>query len=128
MIKIKLTQVSRENKVSATSGKPYVRMLIKCQEHGDKLLSGFGGQDNAHWKAGDEVEVDIEEIEKNGTKYLNFKTLKKGDKADEKLEMILNRIVGLQLRVETVIALLSPKTDPYPTPEDEGIDVSDVPF
>ena len=72
-MKITITAVSRKQRTSARTGKPFTSLGLKTQEHGEKWLSGFGNVDNADWKAGDTVEVEIEE--KNG--YLNFSTPKK---------------------------------------------------
>ena len=51
-----------------SKGRPYTSVRIRTQEHGEKLISGFGNQENAGWKAGDTVDLIIEE--KNG--YMNF--------------------------------------------------------
>lgn len=70
-MQITLTSVSRFNKTAKT-GKPYVSLSVKCNEYGDKYLSGFGSEDNQDWKVGDTVEVEV------ATKgdYLNFSTPK----------------------------------------------------
>ena len=41
--------------------------------------------------------------------YLNFKVPKKEDKVDEKMEMILNRVVGLPLQLTEIISYTKPK-------------------
>lgn len=52
-----------------SNGKPYVRVLVKTQEHGDATISGFGNRDNENWQEGDRVDI---EVEQKG-EYLNFK-------------------------------------------------------
>src|SRR3990167_21920 len=102
--KVKLTQVNRytTNKEGSPlinkNGKPYSSIRIKCEEYGDKLLSGFGNKDNANWNAGDEVEIMVEQK----GEYLNFSTPKKEDK----LEEILNQLAGLKLGQAIIIDAL----------------------
>jgi hypothetical protein len=71
MTKLTLTYVGRFAKTSK-AGKPYTSLSLKANEYGDRYISGFGSKENADWKEGDTVEVDIE------TKgdYLNFATPK----------------------------------------------------
>lgn len=66
-MQITITQIARNNKTSKV-GKPYVSVGIKCNEYGDKYINGFGHKDNASWKIGDTVDVEI--VEKG--EYLNF--------------------------------------------------------
>lgn len=70
-MQVTITQVSRKER-TAKSGKPYTSLGLKTNEHGDKWLSGFGNKDNADWKAGDTVEIDVEQK----GEYLNFSTPK----------------------------------------------------
>lgn len=122
MEQVTLTYVKRTDRTS-TAGKPYVSISIKTTEHGDKYLSGFGNKENTNWKEGDQVEITTKEVVKDGKTYLNFETPKKEDKIDEKLEMILNRIVGMKLELAALRGLLEPKKSNYPTPQSEGIDL-----
>ena len=89
--------------VSAKTNKSYTRLVIETEEH-DKPLSGFENQETSKWKVGDSVEIEVKE---NG-QYLNFSVPKKEDKIDEKLEMILNRLVGLKLTVDIIHAHIMP--------------------
>lgn len=66
-MQITLTHIARNNKTSK-AGKPYVSVGIKCDAHGDRFINGFGNKENANWKVGDTVEVDIEQK----GEYLNF--------------------------------------------------------
>lgn len=123
----KLTKVFTTNKdkngneLKSKDGRPYTRMSIKTAQYGDKWLSGFQNKVNANWKEGDEVQM----IVKQNGEYLNFETPKKDDELNEKLEKILNGITGINLRLAS---LLDDKQRGYhyPTPEEEGIDVSDT--
>lgn len=70
----KLTFIKRTDAVSK-AGKPYVRLSIKTDKHGERYISGFGNKDNANWQIGDEVDIKVTESEtkdKNGLPYLNF--------------------------------------------------------
>ena len=50
------------------ASRPYTSVRIKTQEHGDKVISGFGSPENATWQVGDQVEIII--VPKG--EYLNF--------------------------------------------------------
>lgn len=73
-MEVTITAISRKDRV-ARSGKPYVSLGLKTQEHGDKWLSGFDGPQTKNWKVGDKVEI---EIEQKGD-YLNF-SVPKGER------------------------------------------------
>lgn len=99
-------------------GKPYTRLSIKVESKGERYISGFGNQGNADWKVGDEVDITITESDakdKTGKPYLNFSQPKKEDKIDDKLELILNKLTGIQLSLGALTDKLVPKKDPkYP--------------
>ena len=70
-------------------GRPYTRLAVWTQEHGEQALSGFGNFKNAAWREGDKIEVEIEGVMKDGKEYLNFKEpnpLKALEARVEKLE------------------------------------------
>lgn len=73
-MKVTITNIARKstdkegNQLKNKAGKPYTRLSIKTQEHGDKWLSGFSRQDNASWKEGDTVDITVEQK----GEYLNF--------------------------------------------------------
>lgn len=69
-MEVKLTAVKRTPRIAKSSGKPFVSLGIKTDQHGDKWLSGFGGPENANWDVGQTVNI---EVETRG-EYLNFKT------------------------------------------------------
>jgi len=106
MEKVTINKITRNERTSAKTGKPFTSLGLKTTEYGDQWLSGFGNKDNAGWKEGDQVEIEIKKVEKDGRTYLNFDTPKAADKADEKLEQILNKIVGLTLAVHSLEAKL----------------------
>lgn len=72
-MQVTITRISDKERVSQRTGKPFTSRSIQTNEHGSAWLSGFAGKDNAGWKVGDTVEV---EVETKG-EYLNF-TVPKG--------------------------------------------------
>lgn len=138
----KITYIKRDtsdregNALISKQGKPYTRMTLKVESKGERYISGFGNQSNAGWQVGDEVDITITESDtkdKTGKPYLNFSQPKKEDKIDDKLELILNKLTGLQLSIGALTDKLVPKKTPYPVndaPEpfaDEDTD-SEIPF
>ena len=73
-MQLTLTQVNRitTNKdgtpLMGKNGRPYTRLLIRCNEYGDKSISGFDGKETANWAVGDTVEATVEPR----GEYLNF--------------------------------------------------------
>lgn len=136
----KLTYLKRDttdregNALTTKDGRPYTRMSIKVDSKGDRYVSGFGTSENAGWKVGDEVDITIVEAaakDKNGRPYLNFSMPKKEDKIDDKLEMILNRIVSIKLELAAIRSFVEPKKKSYETeeqPPDDEVDPDLVPF
>lgn len=104
---------SRKNKdgqpLKTKDGREYERITIKTEEHGDKWISGFGGNWNDNWNEGDTVNA---KVEQKG-EYLNFSK-------EDPMESILARIEKLEQAVFTKTTNVDvPATD---VPED------DVPF
>lgn len=136
MEKVTLTKIyttdkdKQDNPLKSKDGKPYTRMSIKTQEHGDKWISGFQNSVNKNWKEGDEVEVTIKQ---NG-EYLNFETPKKDDKVVEMLSQVLTRLGAMNAKIDYLAEKIYPreqalkdsnKLSDYP---DEPINPEDIPF
>ncbi len=101
MTKIILTAVSRNDR-TAKNGKKYISIGFKCTEYGDRWINGFGSKDNADWKEGDEVKVEIFEKDgKDGKKYLNFSI------PDLTAETLI-RLEALERTVEKIRKALEP--------------------
>lgn len=111
-------------------GKPYTRVSIKVESKGDRYISGFGNQGNAEWKVGDEVDITITESDtkdKTGKPYLNFSQPKKQENNSEQMEIILNKLTGIQLTLGAIADHVIPKKKAaYEYAEDENPE--DVPF
>lgn len=126
-MKLNLTYISRTERVSARTNKPFTSVSIKAKEYGDKFLSGFGNRDNIDWKEGMEVEVaEVKEVVKDGKTYLNFEMSKKPnlDELIARIGELENRVVDLNLRVialepQTVnnTTIDYPKQTPENTPD-----------
>ena len=71
-MKVQITFLNRIERTSAKSGKPYTSLSIKTNQYGDKYLSGFGNDENASWKVGDEVEIDVATKTTDKGEFLNF--------------------------------------------------------
>tara|TARA_R110000868_G_C10970396_1_gene769749 strand:+ start:14608 stop:15072 length:465 start_codon:yes stop_codon:yes gene_type:complete len=53
----------------------YTQVLITTEETNDDLLSGFATEESLAWKAGDKVDLGINEREFNGKMYYNYRIL-----------------------------------------------------
>ena len=120
-MKVTITNISRKERTSQRTGKPFISLGLQTVEHGAKWMSGFDGPSTKDWKIGDTVEVIVEQ---KGD-YLNFSVPKVGDK----LEEVVNRITAVQMDVKEILSLLKVKpvsVDPkdwnldegFPSPED----------
>lgn len=135
-MKVTLTAVNRKDRVSTKTGKPFVSVGIKTNEHGEKWLSGFGNAGNASWKVGDVVDIDIEQK----GEYLNFNTPKTatGMSQDDKdmLQKIYREVYATRQAVVLLKQVLEGKDTPtYPEyagepnfEPDEVINPADVPW
>lgn len=124
-MKVKLTYIKDTERVSPKTNKPYTSRSIKTQEHGEQWLSGFRNKDNADWKVGDEVEIEIKEVKKDDRVFLNFETPKKEDKVAESLMGIQIKLGGMHNDIRRILERMDGKKEVhYPTPEEEGIDVN----
>jgi len=74
-MQIKIAAITRKERVSSKTGKPFTSLGIKVAEgdYKDRWISGFDGLQTKEWKDGDTVEV---EVEKKGD-FLNFSLPKK---------------------------------------------------
>lgn len=102
-MKVHLTTVYRATQdkkgnpyISKKTNKPYERVSIKTLEHGEKWLSGFGGQWNKDWKEGQEVEVTVKEsgADPTGKPYLNFERLDPLEAMESRLSKVEEAVFG----------------------------------
>lgn len=122
-MKLSITKIYRSwknkegNPLKTKDGREYERVAIRCKEHGEKWLSGFGGQWNSNWQIGDEVEVDIEE----DGEYLNFRK-------PDPIKKLEERVTQLEDRLEDHISADSKEAFEEEDNTDEEIKDDDIPF
>ena len=106
-MKVKIEKIYRSDKkkdgtpLVNKDGKPYEKLSIKTDQHGDKWVGGFVNIATGKWKEGDEVEI---EVTQNGD-WLNFKTGKSGsfggvsqkafDELSQRVAQIENTLLGM---------------------------------
>lgn len=137
--KVKITKIYTTNvdknkqPLVSKTGKNYTRMSIKCEQYGEKWVSGFQNASNKDWKEGDEVEVIIKQ---NG-EYLNFETIKKDDKITDMLSQILTKVGKIDAKLDLIadgINLREKLQEKYKGDNsgidypDEDINPEDIPF
>lgn len=107
-------------------GKTYWRVGIQTTEHPNEWINGFMNA-KPEWKEGDTVELEVTESMYNDKLQKSFAIPKKEDQMVEGIEMIQNRIVGINLKLDKIIELLQPKKK---SAEDEFYDEQreDSPF
>ena len=104
MTKVTLTSVYRSdkdkngNKLISKQGKPFTRLSIKCQEYGDKWLSGFDNKVTSNWKEGDTVEI---EITQNG-EYLNFSIPNKEEQTSRVIEFLKDDLQTIKTECQMI--------------------------
>lgn len=128
-MKLNLTYVKRDERVSVRTNKPFTSISIKAKEYGEKYLSGFGNKDNANWKEGMEVEVaEVKEVVKDGKTYLNFEMPKAGTVDNKTLDSILYIVQENNKMLKEIGKKMFEAKDDYPTPESQGIGLDNAPF
>lgn len=127
---VRLTNISRYDKGAdgkpyiGKSGKPYTRVRIYTEKHGEQSLSGFGGAWNKDWQAGDEVTVNItEKPNPRGGVFLNFERAE----LDSQMLTMLNDLNERVLKLEAWKKSQEPQVSPMGTPYPEGED-GEIPF
>jgi len=112
-MQVTITKIKDTQRTSARTGKPFTSRGILTNEYGEKWLSGFAGKENAHWKEGDTVEVNVEQK----GEYLNF-TVPKVEKAPagdlNRLEVKMDAHYAAMMTELQMIRGLLPKNDEYP--------------
>ena len=78
------------------NGKPYTRLLLNCNEYGDKALSGFQNAINASWQVGQQVDVIVEKVNVKGVEYLNFKMPEAFKVTEQAWKELLGRVAKLE--------------------------------
>ena len=85
-------------------GRPYTRLLIKTENYGKQWISGFANKQNYNWKVGDLVNIEIQEVQKNGQTYLNFRT-------QDRIDLLEARIATLEIQIRNLMGSQEPKEE-----------------
>ena len=103
-MKIILTRVLRKDKDKNgkpyinKNGNPYERLGIQgdteISKYKGEWLSGFSGEWNRDWKEGDAVDINIEEVQKDGKTYFNFSKVDRIDELEARIEILENYVLG----------------------------------
>ena len=122
MQKLTLTKVTRNERKSERTGKTFTSVGIQTVEYGSRWLSGFGRNDNATWKEGDVIEVEVTESDrqdKSGQPYLNF-TMPERRPAGGLSEADRNTLIAMQTalaRIEAKLDQALTTTEEMPLPD-----------
>jgi hypothetical protein len=130
MESVTLTKVFRSDKdkngvaLMTKAGKPYTKLSIKTDKHGDQWLSGFGNSRNEGWAEGAKVDIMVTSKQGNdGKTYLNFDTPKPEDMLAVRLAAVEMDIINLKKALQNnTTAKPSPATMAAPMDE-----IDDVP-
>jgi len=104
-MKVTLTKIYRTTKnkegqpLIGKNGKGYERLGIKTQEHGDQWLSGFGGSWNQYWQEGEQVDINVVEVQGKDKVFLNFEKIDETKLTQDKLTELENRIIILENKI-----------------------------
>ena len=124
----RLGEIQNKSGVSQKTGKPYNFNVVGFQAAGKEGWINFNFNGEHHsLEVGKEYEFTLSSREYNGKTYWSGAFPKSQDRTDEKIEKILNILVSHKIILEEIKATVLAKKSPYPTAEDEGIDL-DVPF
>ena len=92
-------------------GRLYTRLLIKAENYGNQWISGFANKQNYNWKVGDLVNIEIQEVQKNGQTYLNFRT-------QDRIDLLEARIATLEIQIRN---LMGDKVAPHKEEQPEEL-------
>lgn len=111
------------NYTNKRTGQPdsFQKVGFQTEEHEGRWYD-FTFRGSHGLEVGKEYDFETSSREYNGKTYYDAKLAKAADKADEKLELILNRLVGLSMKVDGIMALLQGKqrvAEPEDLPEEE---------
>lgn len=105
-MQITLTAIKDTERTSQRTGKPFTSRGIRCNEYGEKWLSGFAGKENASWKVGDTVEVTVEQK----GEYLNFSVPKSerasGGMSSIEYQTVLRDLQAIKTDTQMIIGMI----------------------
>ena len=126
LIKVAVSDEKKDGtKLITKNGKPFWKVGIQTNEHGDKWINGLAFN-QVTWKEGDTVELMIGEEEYQGVKRLKFGMPTQQNIQGEKIDKVLVELAFIKHKVDQIASVVV--KDNYPTPESEGINTEDTPF
>lgn len=98
------------NPLMTKDGRPYTRLSIQTNLHGQQKLSGFASPATKDWRIGSEVEIKVTEARgTNGAVYFNFEVPKKDEQALSSVKSLEITVLLLKNRVEAIEKYLDQK-------------------
>lgn len=122
-MKIKITKVTyTDTKKDGTkcidkNSKPFYKVGIQTQEHGDQWINGLVFGEPPTWQAGEEVELDIKEEEYQGTKSLKFDLPTKSSAVNSEIEKLWIFGRGLEIEIKQIKHQLGGEKPVQATPD-----------
>ena len=116
-----ITRISRANKVSARTNKPYESVGIQVAEFGLEWINGFGNKDNASWKEGDKVKMVIKDEVYNGKTSKKFELPKAQSMNNEMLEKVYGNQLLIIKEIKHIKAYLVAKFGVAEAPKDPNM-------
>jgi len=115
-----IKRITRQNKVSKSSGKPYESIGLQLAEFGAEWINGFGNQETNSWKEGDVIAVVIEDNVYNGKTTKQFKLQKRATTGtNTQFETIIHYLKENQRALLEIGGMLKTKQTDYPKAEGE---------
>ena len=125
-MELTITKITRTQRTSPKTNKPFTSVGIQTIEHGSRWLSGFGSAVNASWKEGDKIDVIVEEsskMDKEGKPYLNFTMPKvvSGGMSEQDRELLNEIKIGINMLTREVASVKALLSRPENTPMEEEL-------
>src|SRR3990167_2193967 len=130
-MELTITKITRNQRTSVKTGKPFTSVGIQTIEYASRWLSGFGSQVNAGWNEGDKISVEVTEsakLDKEGRPYLNFTMPQRPQGSTGLTEAQANQLTGIQLDISQIKSALASILVLLQTKPEDVVDVEDMPF
>lgn len=130
---VTITRVFRNDKdkngapLMTKAGKPYTKLAIKTDKHGEDWLSGFGNSRNEKWAEGSTVDIMVSSTQgKDGKTYLNFETPKPEDMLAVRVSALELDVINLKKLITGAPKAVAPTPAPGYTEADMAETLDDV--
>jgi len=116
-----ITRISRANKVSARTNKPYESIGLQVAEFGQEWINGFGSKETASWKEGDKVKMTIKDEVYNGKTSKKFEVAKPQAMNNEMLEKVYGNQLLIVEEIKNIKAYMVAKFGVAEAPKDPNM-------